>query len=87
VPKKKGCYNVFMFSGILFWGITISMIGKVLLGVTVMMVHWKVVKEHKIDRVVLKEMRRERNLAFLGILFILVGYYLELVGNGILPLL
>jgi hypothetical protein len=73
-----------MFGNILFWGITISMIGKVLLGVTVMMVHSKIVKEHHIDRKVIKEMRRERNLAFLGILFILLGYYLEILGNGLI---
>ena len=63
----------------LFWGLTFGVIGKVILGVTVMMVHWKIVKEHKIDRKVLKQMRRERNLALLGIFFIVVGYYLELV--------
>jgi hypothetical protein len=63
----------------LFWGLTFGVTGKVILGVTVMMVHWKIVKEHKIDRKVLKQMRRERNLALLGIFFIVVGYYLELV--------
>jgi uncharacterized membrane protein len=73
-----------MFGSILFWGITISMIGKVLLGVTVMMVHSKIVKEHHIDRKVLKEMRRERDIAFVGIIFIFGGYLLEIVGNGLL---
>lgn len=64
---------------LLFWGLTIGIIGKVILGFTVMSVHWKIVKEHKIDRAVLTEMRRERNLAFLGIVFMIVGYVLELM--------
>jgi hypothetical protein len=71
---------------LLFWGLTLSVIGKVLLGLTVMMVHWKIIKEHKIDRVVLKEMRRERNVALLGIILIVAGYLLELMAFDIYPL-
>ncbi|MAF59500.1 MAG: hypothetical protein QF858_02740 [Candidatus Pacebacteria bacterium] len=63
---------------LLFWGLTLGVLGKVLLGFTVLSVHWKIVKEHKIGKVVLREIRRERNLAILGILFIVVGYLLEL---------
>jgi hypothetical protein len=57
----------------------------VLLGITVMLVHWKIVKEHKIDRKVLKEMRREWNIAFLAIILIIIGYLLELMAFGIAP--
>lgn len=64
---------------LLFWGLTFGVVGKVLLGITVMMVHWKIVKEHGIDRQVLKVIHRERILALLGIVFITTGYILEVV--------
>jgi len=66
----------------LFWGLTLGMVGKVFLGIAVISVHWRIVKEHKIDRVVLTEMRRERNLAFVGIALIVAGYAFELISYG-----
>lgn len=68
----------------LFWGLTIGLAGKVLLGVSVVMVHGKVAHEHRIDRAVIREMRRERNIALLAILLIFVGYLLELSAFGVL---
>lgn len=69
----------------LFWGITLGVAGKIMLGLAVMMVHWRVVKEHKIDKRVISEMRRERNIALIGIILILVGYILEMLFFGYLP--
>lgn len=62
----------------LFWGITLATLGKVLLGITVMLVHSKMVAEEGIDGIVLKEIRRERNVAILAILLLIVGYVLEI---------
>ncbi|PIT91415.1 hypothetical protein COU17_00285 [Candidatus Kaiserbacteria bacterium CG10_big_fil_rev_8_21_14_0_10_49_17] len=70
---------------LLFWGLTIGTVGKIILGLTVVMVHWRIVKEHRIDRKVLNEMRRERNLALLGILFMVLGYTLEVLFYGFTP--
>ena len=70
---------------LLFWGLTLGVTGKVLLGVTVMLVHWKIVKEHKIDTLVLREMRREWSFAFVAIILILIGYALELMFYGFIP--
>lgn len=64
---------------ILFWGLTFGIIGKVILAFTVISVHRKIVKEHKIDGKVLHEMIRERNLAFLGLVFMVIGYILEII--------
>lgn len=63
----------------IFLGITLTTVGSVLLGIAVILVHGKVVKEHGIDGKVIKEMRRERNVAFVGILFIILGYLLEVL--------
>ena len=69
----------------LFWGITFGVVGKILLGITVMLVHHKIVTEHKIDKVVLSEMRRESRLALAGVIFIAVGYILEITYFGYVP--
>ncbi|MBI2618435.1 hypothetical protein HYW58_03225 [Candidatus Kaiserbacteria bacterium] len=63
---------------LLFWGLTFRIIGEVILGLAVIGVHWRIVKEHRIDGKVLKDIRRERNLAIIAIILMAVGYALEL---------
>ena len=70
---------------ILFWGLTLGVIGKVLLGVSVIMVHGKIVHEHRIDKAVILEMRHERNLAIAAIVLVLIGYVLEIGAYGFIP--
>ncbi len=59
-------------------GLTIDTAGKILLGITVLMVHWHVLKEHKIDADVIRTMKREQILGVSGILLIIAGYLLQL---------
>lgn len=68
----------------LFWGLTLGVIGKVLLGITVIMVHSKITREKRIDGIVLMEMRREQFVAFLGLALIIGGYILELIHFGLI---
>jgi len=63
---------------ILITGMTLGVIGKVLLGVAVIRVHWHVAKEHNIDGDVVQAIRNERAVAMLAIAFIVIGYVLEL---------
>lgn len=58
-------------------GLTLDTLGKVLLGVTVLMVHGHVSKEHKIDADVLRAMKREKVLGILAILLVVAGYILQ----------
>lgn len=60
-------------------GLTLDTLGKVLLGITVLMAHWHVSKEHAIDADVLRVMRREKILGVLGIILIIIGYILMLM--------
>ena len=60
-------------------GVTFDVIGKILIGITVLLVHKRVMKEHRIDKYVLREMKREQLLGWLGILFIIIGYIFNLV--------
>jgi uncharacterized membrane protein YidH (DUF202 family) len=69
---------------LLFWGLTIGVIGKIILGGAVLLVHLKIFKEQKIDRAVLRSIHREHILTILGILLIIVGYILEVAFyNGV----
>ena len=58
--------------------LTLDFIGKVLLGITALLVHRRVRKEHGIDKRVLREMRLEQSIGFLAITFIVLGYLLHL---------
>ncbi|MCL4417000.1 MAG: hypothetical protein M1365_09935 [Actinobacteria bacterium] len=60
-------------------GLTLDTLGKVLLGITVLMVHRYVLKEHKIDTDVLRGMRKEQAFGVLGIFLIVIGYILQLL--------
>ena len=40
-----------IFADILFWSLTFTFVGKVLLGVTVINVHAHIIREHKIDQI------------------------------------
>jgi len=62
----------------LITGITLGMIGTVLLGIAVIRVHWHVSHEHKIDRDVIRAIKNERIVSIVAILFIIAGYILEL---------
>ncbi|PIN76105.1 hypothetical protein COV18_00635 [Candidatus Woesearchaeota archaeon CG10_big_fil_rev_8_21_14_0_10_37_12] len=67
---------------ILTWfiiGETFDVVGKILIGIAVLLVHKRVMKEHKIDVVVLKEMHHEQVLAFIGIFLIIVGYIFHIM--------
>ena len=67
---------------LLFLGMTLSVIGEVLIGLAVFNVHRHIVREHKIDKDVLIAMRREKWMAICGILFIASGYFFQLYVNG-----
>lgn len=59
-------------------GFTLDIIGKILIGVAVYLVHRKVIKEEKIDKVVFKEMKKEKGLVVIGIILMIIGYLMQL---------
>lgn len=58
---------------------TLDLVGKMLISFTAVMVHHRVQREHKIDKKVFEEMRRERNLGIIGIAFMIVGYAIHVI--------
>ncbi len=71
-----------MLEAMLFWGLTLSFVGKALLAAAVVLVHNKITKEKRIDGIVLMEMRHERTVAIIGLVCITVGYALEIAHFG-----
>lgn len=63
---------------LLFWGLTIGVIGKAMLGVGVLIAHSKLVHEGTINYLVLKSYRTEHFLTILGLILIIVGYGMEI---------
>jgi hypothetical protein len=63
----------------LYVGITLGTIGKLILGIAVLRVHAHIIREHKIDAVVLSAMKRERYITAGGVFLILLGYVLEML--------
>lgn len=69
---------------LLFWGLTIGVAGKIIIGAAVLLVHLKIFEEQKIDGAVLRSIRTEHILTILGILLIVVGYVMEVMFyNGV----
>ena len=58
--------------------LTADLLGKIFIAVTALRVHYRVRKEHKIDKNVFKAMRREQNLGIVGIILILIAYIIHL---------
>jgi len=62
-------------------GFTLDVLGKLMIAFTAIMVHHRFRKEHKIDEVVFRSMKREQAIGVLGIIFIVAGYLLQLPGK------
>lgn len=59
-------------------GFTLDALGKIMIAYTALKVHHRFYKEHKVDELVFIAMKKERNIALIGIVFIVVGYLLQL---------
>lgn len=70
---------------LLFWGLTVSVIGKILLAAGVIIAHSEIAHEHRIDKKVLKSFKVERVLTLAGIVLIVFGYTLEIYFYGFTP--
>lgn len=67
---------------LLFWGLTISMVGKVMLASGVLIAHSELAHERRIDQLVIKSFRVERILTVLGLFLIVGGYFMEIYFYG-----
>lgn len=59
-------------------GYIFDVTGKIMIAFTAIMVHHRFRKEHKVDELVFKSMKREQLIGIIGIVFILIGFFLQL---------
>lgn len=72
---------------ILFWGLTVGTIGKILVAIGILRVHTIMAEEQKIDARVIRSFAVEKSVTALGLILILAGYLLEVYFYGLTPLL
>lgn len=58
-------------------GFVLTTMGEVLLGAMVLIIHWHILKEHRIDADVLKQMKQEQFLGAFAIASIVIGFFLQ----------
>lgn len=61
-----------------FFGFSLLTLGEIMIGYTVIRVHARVAQEQKIDAQVISDMSKERKIALLGIIFIVIGFIMQL---------
>ncbi len=59
--------------------LTFELVGTTLIGVSVLMVHERMKREHKIDEVVIEEINKERLVTIIGMALIIIGYIVQLL--------
>lgn len=72
---------------ILFWGLTIGALGKVLVAIGILKVHHIMALEQRINEKVIHSFAFEKALTILGVIFIFVGYLMELYFYNLTPML
>lgn len=63
---------------IAFIGFVLDVIGKVMVAYAAIKVHRRFWKEHKVDGLVFRAMKREQIIGILGIALIIIGFVLQI---------
>jgi hypothetical protein len=63
---------------LLFWGLTFGVVGKCLLAIGILKVHYVMAKERAIGEQVIHSFHSEKIVTFIGIGLIVFGYLIEL---------
>lgn len=58
-------------------GLTLSTLGEIILGTTILLVHTRLKREHKVDKQVIREITHEQALGLFAICLIIVGYLIQ----------
>lgn len=59
--------------------LTLTTLGEVLIGLTILYVHHKILKEHKLDRKVYSGIQLEQWTGSIGIILIILGYLIRVI--------
>jgi hypothetical protein len=67
---------------LLFWGLTISLLGKMMLAAGVLIANSELEHEQRIDQEVIQSFKVERVLTVTGIILMVSGYFMEIYFYG-----
>jgi hypothetical protein len=70
-----------------FWGLTLRTIGEIIIGFSIIRVHIRIMQEHKLDKRVYRSIQKEKFWGLIGIILILIGYFLEVAPHTAIGLL
>lgn len=57
----------------------LEFVGEILIAISVVRVHNRVLKDHKLDRPVFRSIRSEQHVVVVGIVFSLAGFVLQMI--------
>jgi hypothetical protein len=63
---------------LLFWGLTLGTIGKILVAIGILKVHHIMAVEQQIDAKVIRSFAFEKAVTFVGVMLIIAGYLMEI---------
>ncbi len=63
---------------LLFWGLTLGLVGKIMLAIGILKVHFVMEKERRIGDKVIHSFHLEKVLTVIGVLCIVIGYVMEI---------
>ena len=58
---------------------TLDILGTIFIAYAALRVHHRVLAEHKVDEKVFRSMKIEQKLGILGVIMIVIGYFVELM--------
>lgn len=68
-----------MTFGVEFIAVTLETLGSIFVAFTALSVHHRFLKEKRVDEKVLKTMKVEQGIGILGVVMIIVGYFLQVL--------
>jgi hypothetical protein len=63
-------------------GFILEALGEILIGVMIIIVHRHVLREHKIDSDVLRQMKREQAIGMFSVALMTIGFFLQVFYRG-----
>lgn len=67
---------------LLFIGMTLSVVGKVMIALAVVAAHTELAREHRVDAKVVRSFHKEKIFTLVGIALIVAGYFAEVYFFG-----
>ena len=62
-------------------GLAFELVGTIMIAVMALSVHHHMIKEHKIDNIVFRQMNIEQKVGFFGVFLLITGFFLQVISK------